>query len=268
MGTLDATIARLGQARASAIVRTHDHDLAQRALEAAVAGGFRSLEITLTTPGALELIGHFAREPELLVGAGTVLDVDQARAVVDAGGQFLVSPVADAPVAKVARELDVPLIAGANTPTELLAAHRMGAPLQKLFDRLCVSSDLKRFAAAPLTDKWIADARNAREAFAALPAAQTPIAERAASLRDIELDGDAEQLVRSLLRHHELACETKGASPWLALEGSAVRLLNGAYRPTSWADSHADAWVHGYYLPSLASVLRGLQPTMTKEGEQ
>ena len=133
MGTLDATIARLGQARASAIVRTHDHDLAQRALEAAVAGGFRSLEITLTTPGALELIGHFVREPELLVGAGTVLDVDQARAVVDAGGQFLVSPVADAPVAKVARELDVPLIAGANTPTELLAAHRMGAPLQKLF---------------------------------------------------------------------------------------------------------------------------------------
>lgn len=133
MGTLDATIARLGKARASAIVRTHDHDLAQRALEAAVAGGFRSLEITLTTPGALDLIAHFAREPELLVGAGTVLDVDQARAVVDAGGQFLVSPVADAPVAKVARELDVPLIAGAHTPTELLAAHRMGAPLQKLF---------------------------------------------------------------------------------------------------------------------------------------
>ncbi|MGE0193954.1 MAG: bifunctional 4-hydroxy-2-oxoglutarate aldolase/2-dehydro-3-deoxy-phosphogluconate aldolase [Planctomycetota bacterium] len=133
MGNLDATISHLAQARASAIVRTHDQDLAERALEAAVAGGFRSLEITLTTPGALDLIARFAREPGLLVGAGTVLEVDQARAVVDAGGRFLVSPVADPLVATAARELDVPLVAGAHTPTELLAAHRMGAPLQKLF---------------------------------------------------------------------------------------------------------------------------------------
>jgi 2-dehydro-3-deoxyphosphogluconate aldolase/(4S)-4-hydroxy-2-oxoglutarate aldolase len=133
MDVIDATVRRLGARRACAIVRTHDEELALRALEAAVAGGFRVLEITLTTPGATTLLRRFARDADLLVGAGTVLTPDDAGRAVDAGAAFLVSPVADKAAIAAARALDVPMIAGAHTPTELLQAHRLGAPLQKLF---------------------------------------------------------------------------------------------------------------------------------------
>ena len=68
-----------------------------------------------------------------MVGAGTVLGVDQAKAAVEAGARFLVSPVVDPAVIETARSLDVAVMPGTHTPTEMLAAHRAGAPLQKLF---------------------------------------------------------------------------------------------------------------------------------------
>lgn len=102
-------------------------------MEAAVAGGFRMVEFTLTTPGALELVQQFAVRPEMLVGAGTVLTVDDARAAVRAGARFLVSPVTDAAVIKEAAALDAVCIPGAFTPTEMMTAHRLGADIVKLF---------------------------------------------------------------------------------------------------------------------------------------
>lgn len=129
----DDALAELGRERAIAILRTADAGAVRPALDAAVRGGFRFLEVTLNTPGALAAIRALAREPGLVVGAGTVLDADEARAAVDHGARFLVSPVVDASVIHVARELGALCIPGAFTPTELLAAHRAGAPLQKLF---------------------------------------------------------------------------------------------------------------------------------------
>lgn len=119
--------------RASAILRTPNQESARRAMEAAFRGGFRILEFTLSVPGALELIREFSTKPGVVVGAGTVLTPQEVDAVVQAGAQFVVSPVMDISVIQRAKELNVASMPGTSTPTEMLQAYRAGAPLQKLF---------------------------------------------------------------------------------------------------------------------------------------
>jgi Entner-Doudoroff aldolase len=126
-------VERLREERALAILRTPHAALARPALEAAVAGGFRILEVTLNTPDALARIAELARHSTLVVGAGTVLDADAARRAVDAGARFLVSPVVDPGVIAEAERLGVAMIPGGHSPTELWSAWKAGAPLQKLF---------------------------------------------------------------------------------------------------------------------------------------
>lgn len=129
----DQFIERLGQERASAILRTSDAEVMEPAMEAAVRGGFRIVEFTLTCPDVYRHIRSFARREGLIVGAGTVLTPADADAAVEAGASFLVSPVVDEAVIRRAAELGVAAMPGCHTPTELLRAHRAGAPLQKLF---------------------------------------------------------------------------------------------------------------------------------------
>ncbi len=119
--------------QASAILRTSIGQAATPAMDAALRGGFKVIEFTLTTPGALQLIGEFSKRQGIVVGAGTVLTADDAKAAVDAGAAFLVSPVVDEAVIEAARPLGVAMMPGTHTPTEMLRAHRAGASLQKLF---------------------------------------------------------------------------------------------------------------------------------------
>lgn len=168
MNRIDQIVARIRESRASAILRTDDESAAEPAMDAAVRGGFRVLEFTLTTPGAFDRIADFSRRADLLVGAGTVLTADQARAAVAAGARFLVSPVVDPLVIEAARELDVPAVPGCSTPTEFLLAHRAGAPLQKLFPAPVGGPDFVRAVRAPLPELRIVptngvDETNARE---------------------------------------------------------------------------------------------------------
>jgi len=129
----ETAVSEILKRRVSAIVRTRDQRLAGEAMQAAVEGGFRLGEFTLTTPGALELIAEFAEKPGLLVGAGTVLTVEQARAAVNAGARFLVSPICDPEIISEAHKLGVPAIPGTFTATEMEIAHRAGADFVKLF---------------------------------------------------------------------------------------------------------------------------------------
>ena len=143
-------LAELQRQRATAILRTNSQEVAAAAMEAAVRGGFRHLEFTLTTPGALELMAEFSRRPDLVVGAGTVLTVENARDAVRAGARFLVSPVMDEEVVRAAVELGAVAVPGCHTPTELLRAHRAGAALQKLFPAPAGGPDYVRSVLAPM----------------------------------------------------------------------------------------------------------------------
>lgn len=129
----DDFIAFYREQRASAILRTSNADAARPAMDAAIRGGFRVCEFTLTIPDAYAMIAEFARRDNIVVGAGTVLTVDDARQAVEAGARFLVSPVVDEDVIEEARRLGVAVMPGTHTPTEMLTAYRAGAALQKLF---------------------------------------------------------------------------------------------------------------------------------------
>lgn len=129
----DHTVEFILRERVSAIIRTEDRQLASDAMQAAVDGGFRMVEFTLTTPGALELVSKFAQDNELLVGAGTVLSPQLARDAVSAGARFLVSPIVDPEVVAEAGTLDVVSIPGGFTPTEMEKAYRSGADFVKVF---------------------------------------------------------------------------------------------------------------------------------------
>jgi 2-dehydro-3-deoxyphosphogluconate aldolase/(4S)-4-hydroxy-2-oxoglutarate aldolase len=129
----DHTVSEILRRRVSAIIRTNDEQTARDAIAAAVAGGIRMVEFTLTTPGALKLVAEFAANPDLIVGAGTVLTVEQARQAVEAGARFLVSPIGDPVVIAEARRLGAASIPGTLTPTEMQAAHTAGADVVKLF---------------------------------------------------------------------------------------------------------------------------------------
>jgi 2-dehydro-3-deoxyphosphogluconate aldolase/(4S)-4-hydroxy-2-oxoglutarate aldolase len=125
-----------------------------RALAGAlVAGGVSVVEITLTTPGALEGVRDLtARDgvPGAVVGAGTVLDERSARDVIAAGARFVVSPTLDPGVMRCCREGNVPCMPGALTPRELLEASRAGASYIKLFPASLVGPRYIHEVLAPL----------------------------------------------------------------------------------------------------------------------
>jgi 2-dehydro-3-deoxyphosphogluconate aldolase / (4S)-4-hydroxy-2-oxoglutarate aldolase len=106
-----------------------------RAVDCLREAGFNAFEVTLTTPGAVELIAELNARigATAVIGAGTVTDLDAARRCVDAGAQFLVSPCIVPGLAAVAHEAGCAALIGGFTPTEILAAHRAGADIVKVF---------------------------------------------------------------------------------------------------------------------------------------
>jgi 2-dehydro-3-deoxyphosphogluconate aldolase/(4S)-4-hydroxy-2-oxoglutarate aldolase len=111
-----------------------------RLIEAALRGGLRNIEVTMNTDGAAELI-RLARRlagDAANVGAGTVLGLEDLRAALEAGAEFIVTPVVAPAVIQACREEGVPVIPGAFTPTEIHRAWELGADLVKVFpaDRL------------------------------------------------------------------------------------------------------------------------------------
>lgn len=145
---------RIVTGRAVAIVRLHDAAPLVDVAQALVAGGIRAFEFTLTTPGALAAIercrGVF--DADVVVGAGTVLDTEDARRAIDAGAQFLVSPGVDMSVIGAARESGVLSIPGAMTPTEIVAAWRAGADVVKLFPARALGPRYLSDVLGPLPD--------------------------------------------------------------------------------------------------------------------
>ncbi|MFL1463788.1 bifunctional 4-hydroxy-2-oxoglutarate aldolase/2-dehydro-3-deoxy-phosphogluconate aldolase [Roseococcus sp. DSY-14] len=126
-------IEALRAARILPVIRTATAAQSRLAVEWLAAEGFRTFELTMTTPGALELLGELARDPALRFGMGTVPDAWHAQAAIHAGARFLVTPWVDPEVAQCCREMDTLCMLGAMTPTEVRAAQRAGAGVVKLF---------------------------------------------------------------------------------------------------------------------------------------
>jgi Entner-Doudoroff aldolase len=142
-------LALFAQHRCSAILRTPHATAVLPAMSAAVEGGFRIVELTLTTPGALDAIRHFARQG-LLVGAGTVLTLQQAGRALDAGARFLVSPVFDPAIVRFCTDHDLVAVPGTATPTEMWQAHQAGADVVKLFPAPAGGPDFVRSVRGPM----------------------------------------------------------------------------------------------------------------------
>ncbi len=208
--TPDDFVARLRRERASAILRTPIESAAAPAMDAAIRGGFTIVEFTLTIPKALERIAEFAKR-DVIVGAGTVMSVDQARDAVKAGARFLVSPVVDEAVIKAAADLGVAMLPGAYTPTEMLRAHRAGAPLVKLFPAPHDGPTFLRQVLGPMPFLRI------------VPTAGVDASNAQAML---EAGAWAVGFVSSLFDGGELK-----RGDWAAVEGRA-RVLRAAVRPT------------------------------------
>jgi 2-dehydro-3-deoxyphosphogluconate aldolase/(4S)-4-hydroxy-2-oxoglutarate aldolase len=117
------------------VVRASSAQEAMLACEAVCEGGIPIVEVTMTVPGAMEVIRELAKSTasKFLIGAGTVLDVESAKRCQDAGAQFLVSPGLNLSTIEFAVKEKMLIMAGALTPTEVIAAWNAGADFVKIF---------------------------------------------------------------------------------------------------------------------------------------
>ncbi len=117
------------------IVRAPSPEDALLAAEAIIAGDIRIAEITMTVPNAIQVMEKVVNNfgDQVLLGAGTILDPETARAALLAGAQFIVTPSLSLPVIELARRYSKPCIPGALTPTEIVTAWQAGADLVKIF---------------------------------------------------------------------------------------------------------------------------------------
>jgi 2-dehydro-3-deoxyphosphogluconate aldolase/(4S)-4-hydroxy-2-oxoglutarate aldolase len=137
-----------------AIVRLDDLNDALEISSALLAGGITTIEFTLTNAKANDVIKQVRNEfgSRMIIGAGTVLDSAQARASLDAGAQFLVTPVLAFDVLAVGKERNVPVVSGAYTPTEIWTAWQAGATLVKVFPSSGLGPTYFKDVLAPLPE--------------------------------------------------------------------------------------------------------------------
>ncbi|UUZ93817.1 bifunctional 4-hydroxy-2-oxoglutarate aldolase/2-dehydro-3-deoxy-phosphogluconate aldolase [Paenibacillus sp. P25] len=125
----------LKETRIVAIIRGVEEQHITGVAEALLDGGIPVMEVTLNTPGALDMIGRLQQEygDRMFIGAGTVLDVEDARKALDGGASYLVTPNMDEEVIRYAVERKAPIFPGAMTPTEVVNAWKAGATAIKIF---------------------------------------------------------------------------------------------------------------------------------------
>ncbi|HKS37572.1 MAG TPA: bifunctional 4-hydroxy-2-oxoglutarate aldolase/2-dehydro-3-deoxy-phosphogluconate aldolase [Verrucomicrobiae bacterium] len=135
-----------------AVVRAHRQEQVLPLSEALIAGGVTAVEITMTTPNAIEAIRETKQRvgPRGLIGIGTVLDGKTCRAALEAGAEFVVSPILRPELVGMAHAADRPIMLGAYTPTEAQLAHEAGADFIKIFPADGLGPGYIRAIRAPL----------------------------------------------------------------------------------------------------------------------
>jgi 2-dehydro-3-deoxyphosphogluconate aldolase/(4S)-4-hydroxy-2-oxoglutarate aldolase len=135
-----------------AIIRADNSAQLVDATQALIDGGVTSVEVTMTTPNALQVIRETTQKfgDKLLMGVGTVLDDVTARLAMEAGAQFVVTPVFRADVVTICRRYGKPVMSGAFTPTEALIAHEAGSDFIKIFPAEGLGPTYMKSILAPL----------------------------------------------------------------------------------------------------------------------
>lgn len=144
---------KVEQAGVIAVVRASSATMAERIVEALVAGGITGIELTFTVPQADQVIEKLVDQyagTDVVVGAGTVLDAITARLAIMAGAEFLVSPSFDVETAKIANLYQIPYMAGAMTITEMRSALEYGVDIVKLFPGSEASPAMVKAVKAPM----------------------------------------------------------------------------------------------------------------------
>ena len=145
-------VGAIEQAGVVAVIRMKEPEKLRAVIDAIGQGGIRALEVTMTVPGAIELIRQLA--PTLpsgfVLGAGTVLDPETAARVIDAGAQFIVSPVSRPSIIQAAHAHGVPAMPGCFTPTEILDAWDSGADVVKVFPATSLGPSFLKDVRGPL----------------------------------------------------------------------------------------------------------------------
>jgi 2-dehydro-3-deoxyphosphogluconate aldolase/(4S)-4-hydroxy-2-oxoglutarate aldolase len=135
MSTKAEIISRLTDPGIIAVVRAQKAEQVSPLAEALLAGGVIAIEITMTTPNAIQAIRDARQKfgDRALIGVGTVLDAATCHAAIEAGAQFVVSPICRTELISIARAADRPIMLGAYSPTEAQLAHEAGADFIKIF---------------------------------------------------------------------------------------------------------------------------------------
>ncbi len=148
----DAALDVILSSKVIAVIRMSDTEKLAKVVESVKAGGVKAIEITMTTPFALEIIATMAKKkaPDVLVGAGTVLDTETAVQAIHAGADFIVSPVTVPAMITVCRRYDTLVAPGAFSPTEILNAWQSGADIVKVFPATSVGPKYFKDILGPL----------------------------------------------------------------------------------------------------------------------
>jgi 2-dehydro-3-deoxyphosphogluconate aldolase/(4S)-4-hydroxy-2-oxoglutarate aldolase len=211
--TKEKVLAGILAAKVVAVIRMKDAARLAEVAAALLRGGVGVLEVTMTVPGAVEIIRGMARTkaPGTLVGAGTVLDAGTATDVIAAGADFVVSPITDWETVQACRDAGVLVAPGAFTPTEIAAAWRGGADIVKVFP------------ATSLGPQFFRDLRGPLPAIRLMPTGGVTIENAAEFLAA----GAAAVGIGTAL----VDAKAVEAGDWKALEARARRLMASLVRP-------------------------------------
>lgn len=147
----DAILAKFKAEKVIALIRADSPDGLLDCAKALAAGGLTSIELTMTTPGAIRMLEKAVAElPDFLFGLGTVLDAETARAGILAGAKFVVTPAVRLDVIEVCKRYSVPIFCGAFTPTEIITVWEAGADAAKIFPAEFFGPNYIKSVKAPL----------------------------------------------------------------------------------------------------------------------
>lgn len=190
------------EVRACAVLRTPTSEACPKAMQACIDGGFEIVEFTLTTPDCLTHLSDFRSryDGKVMVGCGTIMNVGDAERAIDAGAEFIITPVMLPDVIQWCAARNIVIAPGCQTPTEMVTAYRHGAPLQKLFPGVAggpawvkaVSSALPFLSINPTSGVDLDNAADYLAAGAASVGLVAPLFDPAAIAR-----GDWDQIARN-----------------------------------------------------------------------